>query len=165
MNDDELGDLIEFGRPLARRGALHRIHGRRRRDAVVAGAGDVAAGDAGRAVRRATDRIEPIGEPASSAPAERYRLPDGTTFGIIASTTDPFCRTCDRSRLTADGMWFLCLYATDGLDLRKALRSGAGVDELKELIAAGWRGRDDRGAEVRLALGERRAFVPITRYG
>ena len=58
-------------------------------------------------------------------------------------------------------MWFLCLYATDGHDLRKALRSGAGVDELKELIAAGWQGRDDRGAEVRLALGERRAFVPI----
>ena len=106
-------------------------------------------------------RIEPISEPASSAPADRYRLPDGTTFGIISSTTDPFCRSCDRSRLTADGMWFLCLYATDGLDLRKALRSGASVDELKELIAAGWRGRDDRGAEVRLALGERRAFVPI----
>ena len=41
------------------------------------------------------------------------------------------------------------------------MRSGASVDELKAMIAAGWRGRDDRGAEVRLALGERRAFVPI----
>src|SRR5215208_6167342 len=97
----------------------------------------------------------------SSAPADRYRLGDGVTFGIIASTTDPFCRTCDRSRLTADGMWFLCPYATEGLDLRKAVRAGATVDELKAMIAAGWRGRDDRGAEVRLGLGERRAFVPI----
>ena len=97
----------------------------------------------------------------SSAPADRFALPDGTTFGIISSTTDPFCRSCDRSRLTADGMWYLCLYATRGLDLRAALRSGAGADELKALIAAGWRGRDDRGAEARLALGERRAFVPI----
>jgi GTP 3',8-cyclase len=100
-------------------------------------------------------------EPGSSAPADRYRLGNGVTFGIIASTTDPFCRTCDRSRLTADGMWFLCLYATEGLDLRKAVRAGATVDELKAMIATGWRGRDDRGAEVRLALGERRAFVPI----
>ena len=68
---------------------------------------------------RATDAIEPIVEPASSAPADRFALPDGTTFGIISSTTDPFCRSCDRSRLTADGMWYLCLYATDGLDLRE----------------------------------------------
>jgi cyclic pyranopterin phosphate synthase len=51
--------------------------------------------------------ISPIRE-HSSAPAERFRLPDGTVFGIIASTTTPFCRSCDRSRLTADGMWYLC---------------------------------------------------------
>ena len=50
----------------------------------------------------------------SWAPARRYRLPDGTTFGIIATMTAPFCRTCDRSRLTADGMWYLCLYAQNG---------------------------------------------------
>ena len=48
----------------------------------------------------------------TSAPADRFRLPDGTIFGIISSTTDPFCRSCDRSRLTADGMWYRCLYAT-----------------------------------------------------
>ncbi|MBZ5512781.1 MAG: cyclic pyranopterin phosphate synthase MoaA, partial [Acidobacteriia bacterium] len=43
----------------------------------------------------------------SSAPAEQFTLSDGTVFGIIASTTEPFCRPCDRSRLTADGMWYL----------------------------------------------------------
>ena len=61
----------------------------------------------------------------SVAPAERFQLPDGTVFGIIPSTTTPFCRSCDRSRLTADGMWYLCLYAKDGLDLRAPLRQGA----------------------------------------
>ena len=59
-------------------------------------------------------------------------------------------------------MWYLCLYATRGTDLRKALRGGAGVDELKIIIASAWQRRDDRGAETRLALGERRAFVPLT---
>ena len=105
--------------------------------------------------------IDPIVE-QSSAPADRYRLPDGTVFGIISSTTEPFCRQCDRSRLTADGMWYLCLYATRGIDLRAALRGGASVDELKAIITSGWSARDDRGAETRLALGERRAFVPVS---
>ena len=105
--------------------------------------------------------IEAVDEPGSSAPAERYALADGTTFGIIASTTDPFCRTCDRSRLTADGMWYLCLYATLGLDLRAPLRAGLPIEELTALIGAGWRARNARGAEDRLALGDRRAFVPV----
>lgn len=105
--------------------------------------------------------VEPIVE-ASSAPADRYRLPDGTVFGIISSTTEPFCQRCDRSRLTADGMWYLCLYATRGTDLRAALRAGASVEELKALITASWTARDDRGAETRLALGDRRAFVPVS---
>ena len=44
-------------------------------------------------------------------------------------------------------MWYLCLYATRGIDLRAPLRRGASADELTALIAGGWRGRDDRGAE------------------
>jgi GTP 3',8-cyclase len=105
-------------------------------------------------------RIEPIVE-HSSAPADRFALPDGTVFGIISSTTDPFCKSCDRSRLTADGVWYLCLYATRGIDLRAALRANQAADDIAAIISGGWRDRDDRGAETRLALGERRAFVPI----
>ena len=105
--------------------------------------------------------IEPIVE-VSSAPADRFTLPDGTIFGIISSTTAPFCGSCDRSRLTADGLWYLCLYAAQGVDLRAALRHGATAEELSALIASQWTARTDRGAEDRLALGERRAFVPIT---
>jgi cyclic pyranopterin phosphate synthase len=104
--------------------------------------------------------IEPITEP-SSAPADRFVLRDGTVFGIISSTTSPFCGTCDRSRLTADGMWYLCLYAATGVDLRGPLRAGESQDDLRRRLASVWRARDDRGAEQRLALGERRAFVPV----
>ena len=122
VNDDELADLIEFARP---RSAEVRF---------------IEYMDVGGATRWSMDQvlpateilerlrarygpIEPIVE-HTSAPARRYRLPDGTTFGIIASTTQPFCRDCDRSRLTADGLWYLCLYSTAGIDLREAVRRG-----------------------------------------
>ena len=97
----------------------------------------------------------------ATAPAERFRLPDGTTFGIVASTTAPFCRSCDRSRLTADGTWFLCLYAAQGIDLREPLRNGASDAQLTELIAATWRGRTDRGAEERLEVAERTPLYQV----
>jgi len=103
--------------------------------------------------------VEPIVE-RSSAPAERFRLRDGTTVGIVASTTAPFCRTCDRGRLTADGMWLQCLYATAGLDLRGPLRAGATDADLGALVAQRWTARTDHGAEDRLALHQRTALIP-----
>jgi GTP 3',8-cyclase len=96
-----------------------------------------------------------------SAPAERFQLPDGTTFGIIASTTEPFCAACDRSRLTADGLWLLCLYARGGLDLRHPLREGATREELVHLISTVWSMRADRGAEERLESPARDVLIPI----
>ena len=159
VNDDELEDLIEYGRRVSAEvrfieymdvgGATHWSM-----DKVVSRAEMLSRLGA----RYGT--IEPVCE-ESSAPADRYRLPDGDVFGIISSTTEPFCRSCDRSRLTADGMWYLCLYATKGTDLRKALRAGASRDELKALIVPAWRRRSDRGAEERLALAERRPLVQI----
>jgi len=96
-----------------------------------------------------------------SAPAERFRLPDGTTFGIIASTTEPFCASCDRSRLTADGLWLLCLYARGGLDLRRPLREGATREELAHLISTVWHMRADRGAEERVGTPSRDVLIPV----
>src|SRR2546422_1910 len=104
--------------------------------------------------------IEPMAADGR-APAERFRLADGTTFGIIASVTAPFCRTCDRSRITADGTWFLCLYAARGIDLREPLRRGAPDDELTSLIRETWQGRTDRGAEERLGVADRGALYRI----
>jgi cyclic pyranopterin phosphate synthase len=98
----------------------------------------------------------------TSAPADRFRLPDGTVFGIISSTTDPFCSKCDRSRLTADGVWYRCLYATAGTDLRTPLRAGASSDDLLELLRREWSARADRGAEDRLGLSDRSPLIPAS---
>jgi cyclic pyranopterin phosphate synthase len=91
--------------------------------------------------------------------AERFLLSDGTVFGIIASTTQPFCSTCDRSRLTADGMWYTCLYAPQGTNLRDPLREGATNAELAQRILGRWSERADRGAQERLAMHERTALA------
>jgi GTP 3',8-cyclase len=96
------------------------------------------------------------------APAERFRLPHGQVVGVIASTTEPFCATCDRSRLTADGLWYRCLYAASGTDLRAGVRGGATDDQLRRLLVETWSARADQGAEDRLQVADRQAFVPIT---
>jgi cyclic pyranopterin phosphate synthase len=97
----------------------------------------------------------------SSAPADRFFLPDGTTFGIISSTTEPFCASCDRSRLTADGVWLLCLYAATGTDLRRPLRARATREDLQRLIEAVWSVRADRGAEERLGMDRETTLIPV----
>lgn len=71
-----------------------------------------------------------------SAPAERWLVDGGPhRVGVIASVTRPFCRACDRTRLTADGQVRTCLFATEESDLRGALRGGADDGE----VAARWR--------------------------
>src|SRR4029453_8457335 len=161
VNDDELADLIEYGRQApaevrfieymdvggATRWSMEQVVSRQE------------------ILERLAPRygpIEPVVE-TSTAPADRYRLPDGTVFGIIASTTAPFCADCDRSRLTADGLWYLCLYAQQGTDLRGPLRRGATTEELKALILPTWQSRSDRGAEERLARRGREPLISIGR--
>jgi cyclic pyranopterin phosphate synthase len=157
VNDDEMDALLEFGRHL---GAEVRFI----EYMDVAGATQwsperVLTRDEMLArLESRHGRVEPIDETAW-APADRFRLPDGTLFGIIASTTHPFCGTCDRARLTADGLWFKCLYAQDGLDLRKPLRQSEPAAALASRIESAWRARSDRGAELRLAERERSVFV------
>ena len=159
VNDEELVDLIEFAR--ARQAEVRFIEYMDVGGATAWAMDRVVSRDA--MLQRLTmhyGRIEAVQE-ISSAPADRYRLPDGTIFGIIASTTAPFCETCDRSRLTADGMWYLCLYATHGTDLRRQLRAGASPGELAALIRETWNGRRDRGAEDRLAARDRAPLIPL----
>lgn len=95
------------------------------------------------------------------APAQRYRLADGTRFGVIASTTEPFCRSCDRVRITADGLLLTCLYGQRGVDLRVMLRGGASDAQLRERLRQIWQGRRDRGAEERLAVRQRGPLVQL----
>ncbi|MGH7644263.1 MAG: GTP 3',8-cyclase MoaA, partial [Gemmatimonadales bacterium] len=160
FNDDELADLIELGR-------AHDAEVRFIEYMDVGGATRwsmnqvMSRADMLAALARRYGPIEPLAEPGSTAPAERFRLADGTTFGIIASTTAPFCRTCDRGRLTADGTWFLCLYAQHGLDLRELVRGGTTDAALAAGIADTWRDRTDRGAEERLGVAERTPLYSI----
>ena len=158
-NDDELVPLIEYGKSVGAEvrfieymdvgGATHWSM-----DAVVPRHEMLVRLEA------AYGPIEPL-PGRDSAPAERFRLADGTTFGIIASTTEPFCAACDRSRLTADGLWLLCLYARGGLDLRRPLREGATREELRRLISTVWSMRADRGAEERLTSPGRQPLIPV----
>lgn len=94
-----------------------------------------------------------------SAPADRFRLGDGTTFGIVSSMSQPFCSACDRARLTADGMWFTCLYAIGGHDLGGLLRGGADAARLVAKIRAVWAERTDRGAEERAEHADRQPLA------
>ncbi|HYB44754.1 MAG TPA: GTP 3',8-cyclase MoaA [Candidatus Methylomirabilis sp.] len=159
FNDDELGDLIEFGRGV--NGEVRFIEYMDVGGATMWSFAQVVGREEMlRRLERRYGAIEAIAED-TSAPAERFRLPDGTVFGIISSTTQPFCRSCDRSRLTADGVWYLCLYATGGVKLGQALRRGASAEGLKAMIASGWQGRDDRGAERRLAQSARGPLIQI----
>jgi len=160
MNEDELVDLIEFGR-------AHEAEVRFIEYMDVGGATGwsaeqvVSQREILEVLSARYGPITPVTAGDLSAPAERFRLSDGATFGIVASTTAPFCRSCDRSRLTADGTWFLCLYAERGTDLREPLRNGASDAELADLIASTWRGRTDRGAEQRLELAERAPLYQV----
>jgi cyclic pyranopterin phosphate synthase len=160
FNDDELADLIEFAR--AREAEVRFI------EYMDVGGATQWSLDRVVSQQEILDRlghrygaITPITGDDPRAPAERFALPDGTTFGIIASTTAPFCRACDRSRLTADGQWLLCLYAERGVDLRAPVRQGASDDELSALLRDAWLGRADRGAEQRLALAERQPLYQV----
>ena len=159
INDDELVRLLEFSRS---RGAELRfieymdVGGATRwSPEVVVSRREILA--------RLEAHYGPIarfGAP-SSAPAERFRLPDGLVFGIISSTTEPFCAACDRGRLTADGVWLMCLYARAGTDLRRPLRAGAPAEELAGLISTVWSSRADRGAEERLSAERRETLIPL----
>jgi cyclic pyranopterin phosphate synthase len=161
VNDDELADLVAFARS----------EGAEVRFIEYMDVGGATGWSAAQVVSqremleglsRRYGAIAPVSSADDpSAPAERFRLPDGTTFGIIASTTAPFCRSCDRSRLTADGTWFLCLYAERGVDLREPLRSGASDEDLRRVITEAWTARTDRGAEERLSVAQRGVLYKI----
>ncbi len=82
--------------------------------------------------------------------AERWRYVDGSgEVGVIASVSQPFCSTCTRARLSAEGRLYTCLFAVAGHDLRALLRSGRTDDDLEAAISRVWRVRDDRYSDLR----------------
>jgi cyclic pyranopterin phosphate synthase len=96
--------------------------------------------------------LKPIGANYDSEVASRYGFADGKgEIGFISSVSEPFCGSCSRLRLSADGKMYTCLFASAGTDLRQSLRDGASDEELLEVIGQTWNARRDRYSEERAA--------------
>src|SRR5208337_2350083 len=101
---------------------------------------------------RIADRwpMHPVSENYRGEVAKRWRFDDGVgEIGFISSVSQPFCGACSRARLSSEGKFYTCLFATKGLDLREALRSGAVDADLLQMIRATWLTRTDRYSEQR----------------
>jgi cyclic pyranopterin phosphate synthase len=95
--------------------------------------------------------LREIGRDQGSAPAVDYEFLDGNgDIGVIASVTEPFCASCTRARLTADGKIVTCLFSQVGHDVKKLLRGGASDDEIGDFISFIWTRRTDRYSDERL---------------
>jgi cyclic pyranopterin phosphate synthase len=96
--------------------------------------------------------VEPVDANYFGEVAERWRYTDGAgEIGIIASVTQPFCSSCTRMRLSAEGELYTCLFASAGFDLRRLVRGTASDQEIGDAIAALWSSRGDRYSEIRSA--------------
>ena len=102
---------------------------------------------------RAIDAVFPIRPAAPNYRGEvarRWQYVDGQgEIGFIASVTQPFCATCTRARISAEGMLYTCLFATDGTDLRTLLRAGADEEQIVRAVQRIWEARTDRYSEIR----------------
>ncbi|HEX4978755.1 MAG TPA: GTP 3',8-cyclase MoaA [Acidimicrobiales bacterium] len=133
VNDDELVDFADFGRE---KGVIVRFIEMMPLDAQHEWSRDrmVPAAE----IVEAIGRVHPLVpvEERGNQPAERFRFADGTgEIGVVASVTRSFCSTCDRVRLTAEGMFRNCLFALRETDLRAVLRGGGTDDDLAAAIA------------------------------
>jgi cyclic pyranopterin phosphate synthase len=95
--------------------------------------------------------LKEIGRAQGSAPSVDYEFVDGRgDIGVIASVTEPFCSSCTRARITADGKIVTCLFSEMGHDVKRLLRSGASDEAILELLGAIWLKRADRYSLERL---------------
>jgi GTP 3',8-cyclase len=97
--------------------------------------------------------LEPVGPAYRGEVASRYRDADGRgEIGIVSSVTEPFCRDCNRARLSADGKLFTCLFASEGRDVLGLVRSGSSDAEISSFVDGIWGLRSDRYSEERAGL-------------
>src|SRR5436309_10035493 len=147
-NDDEILDLVEFARS----------NGLEMRFIEYMDVGNANAWSLEKTVTKkeilaavnSRFPVREIGRANGSSPAVDYEFLDGAgEIGIIGSVTEPFCSTCTRLRLTADGKLVTCLFAESGFDLKALLRSGASDEEIARQISGIWGGRVDRYSDLR----------------
>jgi cyclic pyranopterin phosphate synthase len=110
--------------------------------------------------------LEPLQAHYPGEVATRWRYRDGGgEIGLISSVTQPFCRTCTRARLTAEGVLYTCLFGTAGVDLRAPLREGADDEAVRTLLEEVWVSRQDRYSELRSAATTDLPKVEMSRIG
>jgi cyclic pyranopterin phosphate synthase len=150
VNDDDIIPLVEFGRE----------HGFSLRFIEFMDVGNANAWSWDRVVPKreilgviaARYPLREVGREKGTAPSVTYEFEDGRgDVGVIASVTEPFCGSCTRARVTADGKVVTCLFSDSGHDIRALLRGGATDEALSDEIAGIWRVRTDRYSEQRLA--------------
>ena len=108
--------------------------------------------------------LKEVGRENGSAPAVDYEFIDGRgEVGIVASVTEPFCATCNRARLTADGKLVTCLFSSVGHDLKALLRGGSTDQEISEFVAGIWKQRKDRYSAERLEALQSSTYDPKQR--
>ena len=94
--------------------------------------------------------LEPLNPNYPGEVAGRWKYKDGNgEIGVVASVTQPFCRDCNRARLSAEGDLYTCLFAVKGFNLRDLIRRGATDDEISQAIVSLWNKRSDRYSELR----------------
>ena len=110
--------------------------------------------------------VEPVQANYQGEVANRWSYHDGGgEVGMIASVTEPFCGDCSRGRISADGIFYTCLFATSGFDLKTPLRAGASDEQLTELIRSVWEGREDRYSELRAEIGPETQRIQMSYIG
>jgi cyclic pyranopterin phosphate synthase len=148
FNDDELLDLVAFGRE----------HGFEMRFIEYMDVGNASGWSPEKTFSKremleiihVRFPVREVGRASGSAPAVDYEFVDGSgQVGIIGSVTEPFCSSCTRARLTADGKLVTCLFAETGVDLKTKMREGATDEELSEIIRNAWIARGDRYSDLR----------------
>jgi cyclic pyranopterin phosphate synthase len=162
VNDDDVIDLVEFARE----------HGFAMRFIEYMDVGNANGWTSEKLVSKkeiietiqARFPLKEVGRDQGSAPSVDYEFADGGgEIGVVASVTEPFCSTCNRARLTADGKLVTCLFSSIGHDLKARLRSGATDKEILELIAGVWSNRNDRYSAERLEALRDSTYDPKTR--
>ncbi|MBI3939603.1 MAG: GTP 3',8-cyclase MoaA [Acidobacteria bacterium] len=147
-NDDEIIDLVQFARQ----------HGLEMRFIEYMDVGNANSWSLEKTVPKkeilqtvhSRFPLAEVGRRDGHAPAVDYRFLDGGgNIGIIGSVTEPFCSSCTRARLTADGRLVTCLFAQQGYDLKKPMRGGASDEWICEAIASVWSRRQDRYSDLR----------------
>jgi GTP 3',8-cyclase len=160
MNDDEILDLVEFAR--ANGFAIRFIeymdvgNSNNWTSAKLVPKKEILETIRGRFA------LKEVGRDQGTAPAVDYEFIDGRgDLGIIASVSEPFCATCTRARLTADGKLVTCLFSQTGHDLKALLRQGRTDSEILDVVGSIWRVRRDRYSADRLeALGSSTGYDP-----